>query len=293
MDEPSAFERVLRRDRAIVSAALVLITVLCWLYLLDMAIDMGALPTSGNAADVVEGSGSKSDGTTEGSGTKSEGSGTKDVAIAMAQIPAWSWDYFVMMFLMWAIMMVGMMVPTAAPMILIYAQFARKRGNAGTYLSTGAFVSGYLLVWTGFSLAATLAQWGLDSAALLSPMMVSRSPWLGAGLLIAAGVFQLTPLKNACLSHCRSPFQFFMSHWRAGRLGALRMGLHHGWYCLGCCWALMGLLFFGGVMNLLWIAAITAFVLLEKVLPRGPIAGKVTGYAMIAVGSVVLIAGVR
>lgn len=281
IEEPSALERVLRRDRLVVATALVLTTVLCWAYLVDMAIDMGAFSTGDSSAEM------------EGSDTKGEGSDTKDGmdAMAMPGISAWTFDYFVMMFLMWAIMMVGMMVPTAAPMILIYAQFARKRQNAGPYVSTGAFVAGYLLVWTGFSLAATVAQWGLDSAALLSPMMVSTSPWLGAALLAAAGVFQLTPWKNACLSHCRSPFQFFMEHWRVGRIGALRMGLHHGWYCLGCCWALMLLLFFGGVMNLMWIAAITVFVLLEKVLPRGPIAGKISGFGMIGLAVVVLLAG--
>ena len=291
--EATTLERILRRDRAVVATALTLITALSWIYLVDMAIDMGMF-VSGEADSAMEGSGTKG----EGSKSKSkagvvarmaesmEGGGT-----AIAGISSWSLDYFVMMFLMWAIMMVGMMVPTAAPMILIYAQFARNRQRAGPLVSTGAFVTGYLIVWTGFSLAATIAQWGLDEAALLSPMMVSTSPWLGAGLLIAAGVFQLTPWKNACLAHCRTPFQFFTEHWRIGRLGALRMGLHHGWYCLGCCWALMLLLFFGGVMNLLWIAAITVFVLLEKVLPRGPIAGRVSGVAMIALGVVVFAAG--
>ena len=200
------------------------------------------------------------------------------------QIRAWTPRYFAMMFLMWAIMMVGMMVPSAAPMVLVYASFVRKNEGATPYLSTGAFLGGYLLVWSAFSLVATTLQWGLDTAALLSPMIVSTSPWLGAGLLIGAGVFQLTPWKNACLVRCRNPLQFFMQHWRKGTFGALRMGLEHGAFCIGCCWLLMGLLFFGGVMNLLWIAVITAFVLLEKIVPLGAAAGRLAGVLMIMSG---------
>lgn len=201
------------------------------------------------------------------------------------QIPVWSSQYFLLMFLMWAIMMVGMMIPSAAPTILIFAAVARKSGAQGIPAApTGAFVSGYLALWILFSLLATLAQWGLDSAALLSPMMVSKSPILGAGLLIAAGFYQWLPLKDQCLSHCRSPMEFISMHWENGVPGAFRMGLSHGVYCLGCCWVLMGLLFVGGVMNLLWIAIITLFVLLEKILPLGPLAGRATGLIMIASG---------
>ncbi len=302
-DELTTLERILRRDRLLVTAALCLVTLLSWIYLVDMAIDMGALPSFGSDSSEVastEGSDTKQAAANmEGSETKEseaamEGSGTKEGiagAMSMTQIQSWSADYFVMMFLMWAIMMVGMMVPSAAPMILVYAGMVRKRQNASPYLSTGSFVGGYLFVWTAFSLAATVLQWGMDETALLSPMMVSTSPWLGAGLLIAAGIFQLTPYKKACLRHCRTPFSFFMEHWSTGKLGAFKMGLHHGWYCLGCCWAIMGLLFFGGVMNLVWIGAITIFVLLEKVLPRVEMAGRVSGYAMIAFGAFVLAAG--
>jgi predicted metal-binding membrane protein len=209
----------------------------------------------------------------------------------MTAIPDWTADYFVMMFVMWTVMMVGMMIPSAAPMILAYSTFARGSGGATAYLSTGAFTSGYLLAWTGFSLVATLLQWGLDELALLSPMMVSTSPLLGAGILIAAGIYQLTPFKHRCLVHCRHPAQYFMEHWRKGVGGALRMGLHHGAYCTGCCWFLMGLLFFGGVMNLVWIAGITVFVLLEKILPFGSRLARLSGPALIAAGCLALVFG--
>lgn len=252
---------LLKRDRAIIVAALICVTALSWIYLVDMARDM--------AAGVCDMPGME--------------------GMYMGAVPVWNAPYFTMMVVMWTIMMIGMMVPSAAPTILLYATMHRNSGRT-PYMSTAGFVAGYLAVWTAFSIAATLAQWGLDAAALLSPMMVSTSPVLGAGLLIAAGIYQMTPWKNACLAHCRSPFSFFQQHWRTGRLGAFRMGARHGTYCLACCWALMLLLFFGGVMNLMWIAAITVFVLLEKAAPLGRHAAKFTGIVMIAVGAGVLIA---
>jgi len=135
---------------------------------------------------------------------------------------------------------------------------------------------------------ATLAQWGLHSAALLSPMMVSTSPFLGGMLLLAAGLFQWTPLKYACLTHCRSPLSFLMTDWREGHRGALIMGLRHGSYCTGCCWFLMALLFVAGVMNVLWVATITAFVLIEKVAPRGDVVGRVAGVVLVIAGLMML-----
>ena len=131
-------------------------------------------------------------------------------------------------------------------------------------MPTIVFAAGYLLAWGSFSAVATALQWGMESARMLSPMLVTTNHWLGAAILVAAGLWQLTPLKAACLRHCRTPLGFLIGNWRAGRLGALRMGLEHGAYCLGCCWFLMALLFFGGVMNLYWIAGIGVFVLLEK-----------------------------
>ena len=207
----------------------------------------------------------------------------------MMRLRPWSGLDFLLMFLMWAVMMVGMMVPTAVPMTLIYAAVARKAASRATPLApTAVFVAGYIVMWCLFSVAATVVQWLLDQAALLSPMMVSNSSALGAGLLIAAGLYQWTPFKDACLRHCRSPAHFFARHWRSGAVGAFRLGLEHGAYCLGCCWVLMGLLFLGGVMNLLWIAAITFFVLLEKLSPWGVQGGRVVGGAMVLAGILAL-----
>jgi len=175
---------------------------------------------------------------------------------------------------------------------MIYASIARKAARDRTAIPpTVVFISGYLALWTSFCVVATLAQWGLDQAALLSPTMVTTSPLVGSGLLVAAGVYQITPVKRACLSHCRSPAHFLSEHWRTGITGAFRMGLEHGVFCLGCCWVLMGLLFVGGVMNLLWIAAIATFVLAEKLipLPDSPIPTRLTGGAMILGGLVLLV----
>ena len=241
-----------RRDRFYILAALLGVTAIAWIYLIRMASMMDSMPMT-----VME---------------------------AM-QIRPWSAQDFWLMFVMWAVMMVGMMVPTAIPMTLIYAAVAKKAASQGTSLApTGIFVTGYVLVWTAFSAVATLAQWGLDQASLLTPMMASASPTLGAALLIVAGIYQMSPAKNACLDHCRTPAHFISQHWRPGLLGAVTMGTRHGAYCLGCCWALMGLLFFGGVMNLAWIAAITLFVLAEKILPFGARGGLIAGAAMLTVG---------
>ena len=146
------------------------------------------------------------------------------------------------------------------------------------------FGLGYVTVWVGFSACAALAQWGLHQRALLSPAMAASSPYLAGAILIAAGAYQLTPWKGACLTHCRSPLGFLMTNWRDGRLGALQMGVRHGAYCLGCCWALMCVLFVVGVMSLLWVAALTGFVLLEKIGPAGAAIARVAGAAMMIAG---------
>jgi predicted metal-binding membrane protein len=208
---------------------------------------------------------------------------------AMTGAHPWTATEFALRLAMWALMMVAMMVPTAAPMTLLYAAVARKAAAQHYPLaSTSVFVTGYIAMWTTFSLVATIAQHALDQAALLSPMMVSTSAGFGAALLIAAGVYQLTPLKNACLRNCRTPAHFLSRYWRTGNVGAFRMGLRLGAYCVGCCWILMGLLFVGGVMNLLWIAAIAIFVLLEKTIPCGEVGGRVAGAAMILFGALSL-----
>jgi predicted metal-binding membrane protein len=208
---------------------------------------------------------------------------------AMTGIQPWTATEFVLRLAMWAVMMVAMMVPTVAPSTLMYTAVARKAAAQHNPLApTFVFVTGYIAMWTLFSLAATIAQEALEKAAVLSPTMVSRSAVFGAAVLVLAGIYQFTPLKNACLRNCRAPAHFLSRYWRSGHLGAFRMGLRLGAYCVGCCWILMGLLFVGGVMNLLWIAAIAIFVLLEKTIPFGDISGRFAGAAMIAAGALSL-----
>jgi predicted metal-binding membrane protein len=208
---------------------------------------------------------------------------------AVCALHPWSAADFALTFAMWSVMMVGMMVPTAAPMSLLFTAVARRaRAQGSPVAPTFVFVSGYVAVWTAFSVAATGAQWGLERAALLSPMLTSTSPLFGGLLLAGAGLYQWTPWKDACLDHCRAPAHFFAAHWRDGALGAFRMGAAHGLYCLGCCAVLMGLLFFGGVMNLLFVAGLALFVLLEKVAPRGGAVARLGGTALLLAGGVEL-----
>ena len=261
MNIGTAIEALARRDRYVVIAGLAAIAGLAWLYLFYLVarMDMGGMEMGGMQA-------------------------------AMPMLKPWTATDAILMFVMWAVMMAAMMIPSAAPMILLHAAILKKRDD-GTSLAgpTSAFTAGYLVVWTVFSAAATTAQWGLEQVALLSPMMVSTSHYLGGSLLIAAGLYQMTNLKDVCLRYCRSPVQFLSEHWRKGTGGAFRMGLDHGVYCVGCCWALMALLFVGGVMNLLWIAALAGFVLIEKVIPRGAQIGRLTGGLMIAAGAWMII----
>jgi predicted metal-binding membrane protein len=255
MSEASTLEAVLKRDRTIVLAGVAGLSALAWAYLLALAWRMPH----------------------------------REMAMAMPHMQAWEATEVLLTWVMWAVMMVAMMTPSAAPMILMFATVnRRRRGQQGPFVPTTTFLLGYLLVWGGFSVVATLAQWGLHTAALLSPMMVSTSPMLGGLLLLAAGIFQWTPLKSTCLTQCRSPLGFLMTEWREGAWGALLMGLRHGRYCVGCCWVLMALLFVAGVMNLLWVAAIAAFVLVEKVLPRGELVGRVVGSMLMLAGLVLL-----
>jgi predicted metal-binding membrane protein len=250
-------EIALRRDRIIVVSSLVVIMALSWAYVSSLASDMQNM-----------------DVPTE---------------LAMPQMQAWGITNFALTFVMWAVMMVAMMTPSAAPMILMFAGINRRRQKQrAPYVSTSVFLLGYLVVWAAFSVLATAAQWGLHAVSLLSPMMVSTSPVLGGVLLLVAGIYQWTPLKHACLSKCRSPLGFVLNEWREGRWGALLMGLKHGSYCTGCCWSLMALLFVAGVMNLLWVAAIAGFILLEKVAPAGQRMGQAAGGFMIAGGVVLL-----
>jgi predicted metal-binding membrane protein len=211
-------------------------------------------------------------------------------AMQMSGFYEWGLPTVILLFLMWTVMMIAMMVPSAVPMIQAFLAVNEQRQNSSRPLvPVGIFLLGYLVVWTSFSALATLAQWGLHKAALLSPMMVATSPMVSGGLLLAAGVFQWTRLKRACLSRCRSPLSFLMSGWRDGTAGAFSMGLQHGAYCVGCCWALMALLFVVGVMNLLWIAVIALFVMAEKILPRGELLGNIGGVALVTAGIAVMI----
>ncbi len=255
MAEASAIANGARRDRIIVLAAVAAATVVAWIY---VAIRAQGMADMGAAAQL--------------------------------QITTWTTVDLLVLFVMWTIMMIGMMLPSAVPMILNFAAETRQERQETRVLGpTTALALGYVAVWTGFSVVATIAQWALHEAALISPMMVSTSPVLSGTLLLAAGVFQLTPMQYNLLKRCRQPLEFLRLNWREGTGGAFVMGLEHGVYCLGCCFVLMGILFFGGVMNLLLLAAVTVFVLFEKALPYGNVAGRVSGPLLIAAGIYVLI----
>lgn len=244
---------LLLRQRVVIAAALSGIAALAWLYLFLEAADMTAAMAGMDRAMVMP---------------------PKDTADLL------------LLFAMWWVMMVGMMLPGVAPVILTFATVNRnRRARAEPYVPAALFAGGYLLAWGGFSLAATLAQWALERAALLSPMdMTTDSRLLGGLLFVAAGLYQFTPVKLACLRFCRSPLDFVVNHWRDGPVGALRMGIAHGLYCLGCCWILMLLLFVGGVMNLLWVAALAIVVLVEK-LTTGPWVGRIGGVLLVTYGA--------
>ena len=206
----------------------------------------------------------------------------------------WQLSYWLVMLLMWWVMMIAMMVPSAAPMIFLYARVFRhhhaRQGANTVIIPTSAFLLGYLLSWFGFSLLATTVQWALEQTGLVHGMMMwSTSHTLSAGFLIAAGLYQLSPLKNVCLEQCRSPAGFLADHWRKGRFGALRMGIEHGSYCVGCCWLLMLLLFVGGAMNLVWIAGLAMLVLLEKLLAKGEGLARLSGVLLIVAGAYLLL----
>ncbi len=210
--------------------------------------------------------------------------GMVDLAMPAAYVPWTAADFALNMAIWWA-MMPGMMLPSAAPMILTFATINRQKRRRGQpFVPTMVFSSGYLIAWGVFGIFATLADWGSERAALISPLTGKLTPILGAVVVTAAGIYQLTPLKSVCLTHCRSPFNFVLNHWRAGITGALRMGVEHGLYCLGCCWFLMALLFAAGIMSPLWMAVITVFVLVEKLFPAGQWIARVSGVAMLGVG---------
>lgn len=204
------------------------------------------------------------------------------VDMAMPGLQAWGAGDLALVFTMWAVMMVGMMVPTLAPTLLLFARIQReRRARGGPFVASWVFLLGYLFVWIAFSVFATLAQWGLHATALLSPAKDRMIPVAGGMIAIAAGVYQWTPAKLACLAHCRSPLSFIMTEWRERMSGAFVMGLRQGLFCTGCCWALMLLLLAVGVMNLYWVAGLTLFVLMEKTFRFGPELAKLGGVLLI------------
>jgi predicted metal-binding membrane protein len=251
-------ERVMKRDRFIVILGLILVSAASWLYILAGA-GMAAEPMPDGAPMMRIGS-------------------------------DWTPAYFALMFAMWWVMMVAMMLPSAAPLVLLFATVHRKnRLQGGAYVPSAIFAGGYLIAWGGFSLLAVIVQWGFERLLLLSPMMTTTSAYLGGALLIGAGVYQLTPLKHACLRHCRSPMNFIAHHWREGAGGAFRMGVEQGLFCLGCCWVLMVLLFHGGVLDLWWIGGLALYILIEKLAPAGHWLGRFAGALLVAWGVFVFI----
>jgi predicted metal-binding membrane protein len=281
MPEAPGFEHLLRRDRIVTLAALVILCALAWLYIVKGAgLGMSARQMTTLAFFPHQQAGE-----------------------AMLEMPgmqvdtersAWGFNTWALMIGMWWIMMIAMMTPSAAPTILLYARVHRaalaREPCRDEAAPIGAFAAGYLSVWLAFSVAAAALHYALERAGLVSTMMMgSRSRWLSGAVLIAAGLYQLSPLKSVCLRQCRAPASFLARHWRPHAAGALRLGIKHGAYCVGCCWMLMALLFVGGVMNLIWIAALTTMVLIEKVLPRGQWIGRSAGVALAGWGIATLV----
>jgi predicted metal-binding membrane protein len=258
MKQPAArpfatLEYMLRHERLLLALVLLLIVSLSWLWIGAMAWDMY---------------------------------GSMQGLAAWMMTPAWDTTHLILLWAMWAVMMVAMMLPSASPMLLLYLHAARiRKEGSQAALRVYVLAGGYLSVWAVFSVGATWLQRVLATQEMLSPMMEPASATPSAVLLLIAGVYQMTPLKRVCLRSCRSPLSFLMRRWRSGWIGAFRMGVEHGAYCLGCCWALMLLLFAGGVMNLAVIAALTAWVLVEKLLPIGEHAARVSGVLLIGTGA--------
>jgi predicted metal-binding membrane protein len=252
----------LRHDRLVVGCALLLVAALSWAWLLAGAgMDMDAFEMTRHST----------------------------MRMPWLKPTVWTPGYALLMFSMWWVMMVAMMLPAATPVILLAAALNRRLdGGTPPYGSSIAFTTGYLLAWGGFSAIAVLLQWWLERSGLLTPMMVSASELFAGCVLVAAGLWQFSPWKTACLRHCRSPVEFLTRNRRPGNAGALAMGWRHGLYCLGCCWFLMALLFVGGVMNLYWIIGLTIYVWVEKMLPGGPLTARIMGVLLAVWGLIVM-----
>ena len=249
-----------KRERMTALAGLAAITLFAWIYVIHAA----------------------------GSETGMNSTGMR--GMSMPVIQTWQPGDFLSTFLMWTVMMAGMMMPSAAPMILAFLEVSRRRQPDHAALpSAVTFILGYLAAWASFSAVAALMQWGLQAANVLSPRMAGANPVFDGTLVILAGIYQFTPLKKACLFSCRTPLGFLIAEWRDGSGGAFGMGVHHGVYCVGCCWLLMALLFVVGVMNILWSAIIAGVVLLEKAIPGGSWISRLIGALAIAWGALLLV----
>jgi predicted metal-binding membrane protein len=246
-----------RRDRVLIATCIVLIALLAWAYLFHLDRQMSS--TMAHDSMMAE--------------------------MGMSTHAPWTSTDVFFTFAMWTVMMVGMMAAPATPVILLFAATRTGRPDGGLLRAVPMFGAGYLAVWVGFSACATLGQWALHEAMMLSPTMAAAGPHLSGAILLGAGAYQLSPWKGACLTHCRTPLGFLMANWRDGMFGAFKMGVRHGAYCVGCCWALMCVLFVVGVMNLVWVAALTVFVLVEKVAPAGGAVARVAGVASILAGT--------
>jgi len=275
VENASLLERALRRDRAIVVAGLLAVVVLAWLELLREVAAMAGM-------------------TATMPGMAMEGMTMGDMAMpgmAMPVAAAWSTSHALAIGIMWAVMMAAMMLPAASPMILFYTRIAGERGATRSAAgATSVFVLGYLAVWAFFSIGAAALQLAFERFALVSPAMRATSTVLAGLVLVAAGVYQFTPAKRACLRHCRSPLEFVMLHWQPGARGAFAMGVRHGAYCVGCCRLLMLLLFVGGAMNVAWIAGIALYVLVEKTVPAGHWVSRAAGVVLLFAGAATLLA---
>ncbi len=254
MSYETSIERIIKRDRLIIIFSLIGIVLLAWMYLFYLYLSMKNINLR--------------------------------LAVSMPQTKYWSSVDFVFVFLMWGVMMVAMMVPSAAPMVIMFSTISRKRREQeAPFVSTGIFLSGYLVAWAFYSALATLGQWLLHTASLLSPMMMMISnPILTGILLLIVGIFQFTPIKYVCLTHCQSPFEFILNKWKEGRRGAFIMGISNGNYCVTCCWALMSLLFVVGIMNIIWIAIIAVFILAEKLVITNRQISRLSGIFIILWG---------
>jgi len=275
-------ESLLLRDRFVVIAGLLVVIAAAWTWIL-----LGA-------GTGMNGSEGPSDMAGMPGMNGMSGMGSMAAMPSALELAVWTPSYAALILSMWWVMMIAMMLPSAAPMLLLFARVNRKERSGGRpYVPTVVFAGGYLGVWAGFSAAATALQWYLEHLGLLSSTMATSSLWLGAAILVAAGAWQLTPIKSACLRHCRSPLRFLLHGWRGGYAGAFRMGLGHSAYCLGCCWFLMSLLFFGGIMNLYWIIGLAIFILAEKTMPMGQWFGRVIGMGLVAWGGLLVVAALQ